>query len=320
MSPAPAGPGRNAFHSPRSRASARSDCEDGYPAPGPRVVELGHLPREHRLGGVHPGLHEVEERLPQLLRARVPAEVHQSRLPVSSCAQRLEPHRDQGLHHRADPREPVAQGLSVHVPVVDPLEDHRELEAGQRLVEAEVTEVAAGARRIPLHEVLATREAGRPRGGGDAGSDTERGDALVGEQERDVGQRVAEGRHLPVDDRADRVVGRDEDVVEPVVAVDHGARRRRRGCGRPAGSAARRSPRPRGCATRPAAGPNGSPGGRGSPRAGRSPPSPLRRRRRGAGRPGCRRGARRSRGFASLPTSPARPSVRYGTPSTSDIT
>ena len=112
----------------------------------------------------------------------------------------------------------------MHVPVVDPLEDHRELEAGQRLVEAEVTEVAAGARRIPLHDVLATREAGRPRGGGDAGSDTERGDALVGEQERDVGQRVAEGRHLPVDHRADRVIGRDEDVVEPVVAVDHGAR------------------------------------------------------------------------------------------------
>ena len=108
-------------------------------------------------------VHEVEQLLPQLLGARVPAEVHQSRLPVRPAVA-IEPVRDQGLHHRRrSASKPVADGLAVHVPVVDALEDHRELEAGQRLVEAEVTEVAAGARRIPLHESSRRREAGRRR-------------------------------------------------------------------------------------------------------------------------------------------------------------
>ena len=127
---------------------------------------------------------------------------------------------------------------------------------------------------------------------------------LVDQQQRDVGQRVAERGHLPVDDRADPVVGVDQDVVEPVVAV-HDARRR----GSSAGTLPVSEPvqlvgvgGARGSASPRAACPSGAPAARGSPRAGRSrrarPPPGRRRAARRARRPA----GRRSRAVRSAPS------------------
>ena len=45
------------------------------------------------------------------------------------------------------------------------------------------------------------------------------GELLVGEQHRDIGQRIAQRAHLPVEHSGDLVRVVDQDVVEAVVAV-----------------------------------------------------------------------------------------------------
>ena len=58
--------------------------------------------------------------------------------------------------------------------------------------------------------------------------------APVDEQQPDVGQRIAQRAELPVDHRGDLAGGREDHVVEPVVAVDD---RRRPLLGHPRGEA-----------------------------------------------------------------------------------
>ena len=120
---------------------------------------------------------------------------------------------------------PGADGLALQVAVVDSFADHRELEVAERDVPVEVGQVAVGLLRVAGDELVSGQEAvgrahprhhavvvGRQR--------------LVDHEQADVGQRVAEGGHLPVDDGGDPgQVGRVHDVGEPVVAVhDPGSR------------------------------------------------------------------------------------------------
>ena len=102
---------------------------------------------------------------------------------------------------------------------------------GEHLVEVELAHVASR---------LASRSARRPRRAvrKPASGDDRRADvaglrvvaAPVEEEEAEVGERVAERRHLPVEHRDDAagIVGREHRVVEAVVAVHDRRRRRRR--------------------------------------------------------------------------------------------
>ena len=94
----------------------------------------------------------------------------------------------------------------------------------------------------------------------------------VEEEQPEVGERVAERRHLPVEHRDDlaRVVGRHHRVVEAVVAVHDRGRAGRRAARRAAGARARRPRAARGSSTAPTARPSAAPAARGSRRGGRT--------------------------------------------------
>src|SRR6476659_9137774 len=59
----------------------------------------------------------------------------------------------------ADPLEAGPDGLAVRVAVVDALADHGELEVTERGVPGQGSHIEAGARGIPLEELLHGREA-----------------------------------------------------------------------------------------------------------------------------------------------------------------
>jgi hypothetical protein len=104
---------------------------------------------------------------------------------------------------------------------VDALHDHRQLERRQRDVEAKVGQVAPAARGVPVQQVRLARVAGRARCQQPV---TELAEPVVDQQQADVGQRVRDRGHLPVHDGGDLVVGPDQQVVQPVVAVHDGGR------------------------------------------------------------------------------------------------
>jgi hypothetical protein len=99
---------------------------------------------------------------------------------------------------------------------VDALHDHGQLERRQRDVEAEVGQVPSAARGVPLQHLRLARVAGRPRGQQPV---TELPQPLVDQQQADVGQRVGDRGHLPVHHGGELIVGPDQHVVQPVVAV-----------------------------------------------------------------------------------------------------
>ena len=120
---------------------------------------------------------------------------------------------------------------------------------------------------VPLGDLAPGREAGQ------RGHRAQRRGALlaglrpVDEHHPEVGERVAQRRHLPVEDRLDpaRLVGVEQAVVQPVVAVDDARPLGRPAPSRPAGRRGRRGPGGRGRGWRPTAWSSGAPGGRRSP-------------------------------------------------------
>src|SRR5690606_19619747 len=138
---------------------------------------------------------------------------------------------DEDRHDLADVFEVAADGLALDVAVVDAFQDDGEFEERQAGVPVEPGDVAAGAFRVAGDELVGGGEAGGPVhvAGPGGGEDLV---AEVDEHEPEVGERVAEGGHLPVQDGGDPVVGVDEHVVQPVVAVhDGGCPRLRHGVG-----------------------------------------------------------------------------------------
>src|SRR3954469_5020939 len=132
------------------------------------------------------------------------------------------------------PGHAVAQGagprvvaLAAPVAAVDCLAEDGRLPQRERLVPAQARDVAARPLRVSSDELVARREA---LGGGD-GREQQR--VLVRARLRPAhgqvaegGERVADRRHLPVEDRDEprRRVEADHDVAEPVVAVHDGRR------------------------------------------------------------------------------------------------
>ena len=130
--------------------------------------------------------------------------------------------------------KPAPTVWPVRVAVVDALADHRELEAAERDVPVQRSEVASPA---PARSASTSSSAGREPGAGPSPSAIGLPPAVdaaehvpVDQQQPEVGERVAEGGHLPVEHRRRSRPGRG----------------RRAGC--PAGSRRARSPasRPRG--------------------------------------------------------------------------
>ena len=165
------------------------------------------------------------------------------------------------------------------------------------MYQAQVADLAARALLVAGDELGARREA---LGAGDAPELEAADRRVVGLAPRraevaDVGERVADRRHLPVEDRArgGRAPSRGEHrVAEAEVAVDD---RRRAGLGQVLARATRRRarpPRPRACGCAPTGRGSGAPGARGSPSACRSPRGTPASRRRGSRR-ARRRAARR---------------------------
>ncbi len=107
---------------------------------------------------------------------------------------------------------------------MDAFEDHGELEVGEGRVPGQRAHVAAGAGGVALHDLGGLGVAGRAARGGHGGA-LDRLLLAVHHQQAQVGERVAERGHLPVQDRVDPVVGGDQDVVEAVVAVHDGGGR-----------------------------------------------------------------------------------------------
>ena len=125
----------------------------------------------------------------------------------------------------ADVVEPLPDRLAVEVAVVDALEDRGELERREAEVEAEAGQVAVGAGGVARDDLVLGEEPGRRRDVGDRGAADRRAEPVVDQHQRQVGERVAEGGHLPVENGRRAVVVVDEHVVEPEVAVhDAGSR------------------------------------------------------------------------------------------------
>jgi hypothetical protein len=99
---------------------------------------------------------------------------------------------------------------------VDALHDHRQLERRQPDVEAEVGQVPPAARGVLAEHLRLARVAGRLRRQPSAPELTQ---PLVDQQQADVGQRVRDRGHLPVDHGGDLIVHPDQHVVQPVVTV-----------------------------------------------------------------------------------------------------
>src|SRR5581483_7187063 len=112
--------------------------------------------------------------------------------------------------------------LAANEPAVDRLAEHRGLPERERLEPLERLDVAAALDGVAVGELTPR---GEPRQRGDRrGAQRIRlaaGLAVGGEQVADVGARVADGAHLPVEDGADarRPVPVEDHVAEPVVAV-----------------------------------------------------------------------------------------------------
>ena len=110
------------------------------------------------------------------------------------------------LDERAHPIEALADGVAGLEAVVDPLEDHGELVRRERAVPAEVGDADAGPLGVDLDELVEGRVA---RGGVDgarhrAGESARQArDVPVQGEDPEVDERVAERRHLPVEDRRD---------------------------------------------------------------------------------------------------------------------
>src|SRR6478735_6798967 len=211
--PAPCSPGRKTFHSPRSRASCRSSCSTGA------------VLHAHRSGSADTCASKTGSEGTMRSSMKVSSDCRSSSVRASNPKSMSllldggEACRDEGDGGLADGGEALADGLALRVAVVDALEDHGELEVGEAEVEREVAEVAAARCGIPLAQLGAGDEAGRPRDVGDGDGVHEEREPLVGLKEGDVGEGVADRRHLPVEHGRHLVVRRDEEVVEPEVAV-----------------------------------------------------------------------------------------------------
>ena len=228
--------------------------------------------REHRLGRVDVLVHEREQpsRTPGRSSGRSP-----SASPLASGQPVRRPAVPRARRSGRSRPRPSAR----RVPVVDALGDHGELEAGERDVPVQRPE----SRRCAPRTARPVRPGGKPGGPEPVGdrvaggrlaalSTPSRSAAAPG---RPAGRRAwTSPSPAP---RARPRVGRCEDVVQPVVAVDDPAGVAP--AGTVAASRARSSSMPAssGCARRPAARPSGGAAGRGSPRAGRSRPAPPRR-------------------------------------------
>ena len=154
------------------------------------------------------------------------------------------PHQQDAAHARDQPVEPPADDLhgraeegvhlvgrlAVEVAVVDLLRDHGHPEQPEHLVEPPLLgrHGAAGALGVRRHELVAGQHPRQVRRHpphhlellGVVGLHP------VGHRAGEVHQRVAEGRHLPVEhaDDAGHVVGGEHEVVELEVVVDHAGR------------------------------------------------------------------------------------------------
>ena len=178
-------------------------------------------------------------------------------------------------------------------------------------------QVAAGcARRTARSARRSVGKPGRRRRRGDGGAAGAAPSRCVDQQQAEVGERVAERGHLPVEDRGDPVVGRRSGRCR---AGSRRARCRspavRAGRRRRAGRAARRCRAARGCGTRRAACPSGAPAGPGSPPAGRSRRArPRRGRPRAASARVSTRPSRDRPGALGAERRRARRPCRYGVP------
>ena len=108
---------------------------------------------------------------------------------------------------------------------MDALQDHRELEEREHGVEVQIAQVAPALLGVAAHRFIARGEAGQGEhgGAGDARARRRRHRAAlrpVHHLQADVGQRIAQRRHLPIQDGGDVAVAGEHAVVEAVVAVD----------------------------------------------------------------------------------------------------
>src|SRR3954463_3614733 len=108
-------------------------------------------------------------------------------------------------HPVAERARPRVVALAAQIAAVDRLAEDRRLPQRERLVPAQPRDVATGALRVAGDELVAGRE-DPPAGGGGAGGGEER--MVVGVRLRpadgevsEVGEGVADRRHLPVEDR-----------------------------------------------------------------------------------------------------------------------
>src|SRR5439155_8872947 len=133
------------------------------------------------------------------------------------------PAGQQFQYHGAELADLIADGQPLGVPAVDAFEDHGELEVGEGDVPVEVADRDPAGRRVPLDQVGAGRPAGQAAGRGRRGLVELVQTVPVHAGEAQVGERVAERGHLPVEYRGDTVAVRiHEGVVQPEVAVHHG--------------------------------------------------------------------------------------------------
>ena len=133
----------------------------------------------------------------------------------------------------ADAVEARADRLAERVAVVDALQDHGELERRRTPCTRQTRRRRAPSARRTARSARPVRVPGRRGRRADGESGRPSGTLYI-TSSAEVGERVAERGHLPVQDGLDPVVLADEDVVEPVVAVhDRGRRGRLRAAARP---------------------------------------------------------------------------------------
>src|SRR5207248_3552292 len=118
----------------------------------------------------------------------------------------------------ADLVEALAHGQPLGVPAPDAFQDHRELEVREGEVPVEPVDTGTAVPGVPLDQVGPARPAGQATGAGRERV-AEAPDAVpVHTGGTEVGQRVAERGHLPVQYGPYPAVRHDR-VVQPVVAV-----------------------------------------------------------------------------------------------------
>src|SRR4051812_36845694 len=135
---------------------------------------------------------------------------------------------EQPRHAVAQPARPRVVALALEVAPVDRLAEDRRLPQGERLVPGEVRDVALRVLRVALSQLVAGREARLRRDRAEQQRVVRHAGLRPARDEvAEVGERVADRRHLPVEDGLEprRRVAADHDVAEAVVAVDDGGRR-----------------------------------------------------------------------------------------------